>query len=143
MKISELTTQEKSFMLARLMGWRIANLPLPGNVWKRVLVDEKDYDLGLVPYGGGITRVEMELKPTKKLDFYQEANMHLAWRVLSWASDTAADGLDPETANNWIHQIDYLLMDRWRNSTAEEVQTEWLDKVLELAIAAGLVESQP
>lgn len=140
MSIENLTTQEKSVLLAKAMGWTVETMPT-GNYgkrgesyrayWIKPNGDEKADDV--VGYS------EKEAIEAQVTEFYRVQNFNEAWRVLGWASDTAADGLDPETANNWINQIDYLLMDRWRNSTAEEVQAEWLDKVLELSIEAGLI----
>lgn len=66
-------------------------------------------------------------------NLYAPENMALAWQVLNWASDSRNPLSDT--------------IDRWWvvNSPIElppkEAQALWLDKILELAIGAGLVKS--
>lgn len=123
MSIEGLTTQEKSVILAKLTGRYIPKDP-PPHIFSAY---SWYFDDGIAPHG--------------EPDLYDTKHMALAWRVLSWASDTAAgDLLDLDTSSRWISAIDYLLMDRWRNSTAAEIQADWLDRVLKLATEAGLVQ---
>ena len=61
---------------------------------------------------------------------YDPANMALAWRVLNWIG---TQGLDDIMAS-WFQEFGCIHI---QPSLAQRL---WLDKILELAIEAGLVE---
>lgn len=126
MNIEQMTDEEKSVALARLMGLEIDEghrFEMPGDIW------------GGSDYWGWIT------------NFYLPIHMALAWRVLNWAlrneiiyyglvdwlyatSDNIPDGYKT-AGSNWF-SIFFL--------PPAEAQRIWLDKILSLAIEAGLVE---
>lgn len=144
MNIEGLTPRQKSVMLAKMMGWAVEVFPTGNYEWRGE--QYRAYWTG--PNGEELSAdkvgySEQEAAEVQMVNFYSVKNFNKAWQVLGWVSDTAGSGrLGGDTSNQWISAIDYLLMDRWRNSTAEEVQAEWLDKTLSLAIEAGLVELQ-
>jgi hypothetical protein len=106
-------TQRKSAILARLMGWETTADDWV--IWRREGV-------------------------TYHIDLYDEANMATAWRVVEWIA----------TPRNINHPVTKLPIGThfcawWNNEDLwawerDEFQTAVLDKVLELAIAAGLVQ---
>ena len=69
------------------------------------------------------------------VNLYDPANMALAWRVLNWAIGDPSFGHD---VDHWLWNegIGYDLL----NLAHDVAQRAWLDKVLTLAIEAGLVE---
>lgn len=139
MDISQLTTREKGAILARLMGWHVDNLRLEANAWKRVIVDAGGNDLGLKPVGGGVRPVETELRPEMIPDLYQLQNLHLARMVFIWVICTLTmdEKLEAfmDEAEEWLKENAYYLL---YDSTGF---TRGLDRVLKLAITAGLVET--
>ena len=120
MNIDEMSDSEKSVLLARAMGI-VEPGPVTGNEWAVI---------------GPVIRLEV-------LNFYDELNMALAWRVLNWIS-----GEDRETDIHSIKKLPaFLEFDRWWTNkdnflfqlSPADAQRAWLDKVLSLALAAGLV----
>ena len=108
MDISSLTDQEKSVLLAKAMGLEIS----PNGTYFKHLPDwNQEYIWGN--------------------NFYDPANMALAWRSLNWADQQRA--LSDRLADYFIA---YLL---WIEPPAD-AQRLWLDKILELALEAGIVE---
>jgi len=113
MQVDEMSDREKSVMLAKAMGWAVGKFsghtPLFGL--------PSDYGVGVIDWYD---------------DFYDPANMALAWRVLNWATTRMKT---PELYKflHWhIHSLAMI--------GPADAQRLWLDKVLELAIEAGLVE---
>ena len=116
---NELSDQEKSVMLAKAMGvdWRIIPLSEFDDIYadsaETVILDP---DNVLIGYG----------------TLYDPANMALAWRCHLWA---------------WRHVDIYTRYRNWWRHHTEmspmgkpDAQRLWLDKILELAIEAGLIE---
>ena len=68
-------------------------------------------------------------------DLYDPANMALAWRVLNWRFGKAR-----------AYKTIVVEFDKWWDScviwdkSPAAAQRAWLDKILELAIEAGIVE---
>ena len=124
-------TRTKSVMLAKAMGWRSVGEDLGPDQGEFL----KDPDGSL-------------LRSVAAFEYYDPANMALAWRVLNWAFDGFADdGLEVMSAWNrgMIKTLFYLGVGGSGTSTAlrlppAEAQAAWLDKILTLAIEAGLVE---
>ena len=110
MNIEDMTDQEKSVMLARAMGWEV--LPA-GHIFP--------------PEGPG----HVAIHPESSL--YHVNEMALAWRVLNWVDEMEDKGLIT-TFNDWWHKY------HWYAEPPEVAQREWLDKILSLAIEAGIVE---
>ena len=118
------STIEKSAMLMKAMGWH----------------QEEGVERGWIPdiHDAECDEVELpslyELYGEWPIDLYQPVTMALAWRVLNWAYgcptyESGALGLVP-----YGHILGELVF-----NPPAEAQAAWLDKVLELAIAAGLV----
>jgi hypothetical protein len=136
MNIEGLSTQEKSVLLAKAAGWRADNLPLPGGVWKRVIVDENGIDLGLTPLGSGVERKEVEMVFSKQSDLYRPNNMPLAWRIMN------------ELHRPLVSTSMFLSFEKWWECAnppiwwlePADAQAAWLDKILSLAIEAGIVK---
>lgn len=110
-------TQEKSIMLARLMGWQFV---YAGNGVVAVVRDKIFV---------GTTTAYWYSESGPCVDFYEKDNMSLAWKILAFAAD-----LDQRTNTTvfeewWHSQRLYL-------KSPEKAQKLWLDKVLELAIQA-------
>lgn len=120
-----LTTQEKSVLLAKLVDdWEVVERVNYARVCKRGKV--------------GPCLFEMH----KNHNFYTvdgDGNPHLmgwAWRVLNWAFDTLTPPLHAETERRYdaiCEKVEWWL-------PPAEAQAAWLDKILELAIEAGMVQ---
>lgn len=105
----------------------------------RVLCDAQGNDLGLrPPFGGGVAPKEQKLKPTKLFNLYDPANMALAWRVLNWAGMTQFF----EDFSKWANaRMDLTqIVVNGQDLPPDRAQKSWLDKILALAIEAGMVE---
>ena len=104
--------QEKSVMLARAMEWTVT----------ASLTNDRQY-------------ISPPNRPDSEdyiTDLYDPANMALAWRVHLWAHYSAEVNHGYRYRNWCIRDTDTLFN--------ENAQRLWLDKILELAIEAGLVE---
>ena len=127
MTMDNLTPQQKSVMLAKAMGWE---------VWNQHGVMTFRPPEGLDP--------ELFRENTIGIvDLYHPANMALAWRVLNWA-------MSPHHSP-WVFALavgDFELegflyeAELWKIPPAD-AQRLFLDKILELAIEAGIVDPQP
>ena len=129
--IDKLSDQEKSVMLARAMGWE----SFIGEITKQVFV--------ILP-GDKFHRIG---------ELYDPANMALAWRVLNWASLDSNVGIP---FAKWLMKViavqytDNGDLDiirhtpNWAylfNLPPADAQRAWLDKILTLAIEAGMVDT--
>jgi len=116
------STIEKSAMLMKAMGWH----------------QEEGVERGWIPdiHDAECDEVELpslyELYGEWPIDLYQPVTMALAWRVLNWAW-LIDDIIKPFV--DWPGASPGLMFAQ----NPKIVQAAWLDKVLELAIAAGLV----
>ena len=110
--IAALTKQQKSVMLARLAELQIEYEPV-------VLIALAQFH--------STTDIIDDLVP----DLYDPANMELAWRCLLWVSQGHEDWR--AEFQNWFADTAFELMGE------EHAQRIWLDKLLELAISAGLI----
>lgn len=120
MNINELTTREKSAMLATAMGWHRG--------------DDR-YDKFFL-YDGDNERIDAH---SSVPDLYLTLYMPLAWRVLNWANDQLYDMPDDAISAKWLNEIEGL-WDSLYADKATEAQAAWLDKILSLAIEAGMVQ---
>ena len=116
--------QEKSVMLAKAIGWYVTVYD------KRCAISSLGERLGVYDY---------------PLNLYDPANMALAWRVLNWASELDTE-IDDYSYPYVISEAADCLFEReledvkmWCLPPAD-AQRLWLDKILELAIEAGLAE---
>lgn len=125
MDIDELSPRQKSDLLIGLVGWHWEEDCPRG--YAPSLHDENHRDI--LTQEGGLTW-DGELP-----DLYQEANMYLAWRVALWCNLSGTLLPDGKTMGRTFqgYCLDHFL---WGESGA---QGAWLDKALQLAIAAGLV----
>lgn len=80
MNIDEMNDGEKSVMLAKAMGWHVANVPRGVSWYNLYIVDSDGTDVGLRPLGGGIKKGELPMR----LNLYYPANMALAKRTIQW-----------------------------------------------------------
>jgi hypothetical protein len=111
--IDGLSDQEKSVILAKAMEWNL-----------------KTHEVAI---GGYLFRPDDSERWTNNL--YDPANMALAWRVLNWGISDPGFG----------HEVDAWLWDEGLgydipNLPPTDAQRFWLDKILTLAIEAGIVE---
>jgi hypothetical protein len=134
--ISGLSDQEKSVMLARAMGWEFSRHECGEGRWS--WVDENGYQIGGSLHDD-VVKVADDPALSVAPMLYSPARMALAWRVLNWAADRI---VTTRQIHAWWYSGDaqkhskgYLVM-----LSPERAQRAWLDKVLELAIEAGLVE---
>lgn len=133
MNTEGMNDNEKSVMLAKLCGWirpagdcykpglwiiEVPSLPMwsIAHFWKTEPLDLPDFD------------------------FYHPANMELAWRVLDWGlkvkpTDPTGSIHEPSRFHNKLRA--WMPMYLWGNPKAQRL---WLDKILSLAIEAGMVE---
>lgn len=131
MNITELNEQEKSAMLAKVCKWKISYI---GNHNEKLLVSTGAGVAGFDDYQDG--------------NLYDPANMALAWRVLNFVYYCGIDSLlytvdeneaRGDFAQAWLDYWDGDLPHIYELSP-QAAQTAWLDKILELAIEAGMVE---
>lgn len=114
MTIESLTTQQKSVLLARAMGWKLQY----DDFWGRDLWTHAD---------------EVGRRFSEVPDFYAEANERRAWRAINYAARHQATGLDFE--NWWL----YRMGDCFAYELSQVIECA-LDKALEMFIEHGLVE---
>ena len=133
MNIDEMSDQEKSVLLARAMGLEIEpQFAHPHDIFIKI-PSEWDYEWELL-----------------EGDFYT-APMEISWRVLNWASEqmpkeTSPPGMVVHTwagrlhsfwgESHWVGKSKLFI----HSMPPADAQRLWLDKILELAIEAGLVE---
>lgn len=110
MNISELSTSQKSVMLARLVKEDM----LPGKY---------------------MPVMSPEFKP---VNLYDPANMALAWRVLNWAMSYPMP--DDESYQFVAKLNFSLLWGDVMRMPPAEAQAAWLDRILELAVESGMVK---
>ena len=127
--IDKMTDQAKSVMLARIMpGWEFSRQECGEGRWS--WVDENGEQIS-----GSLHDdvVQMSDDPWWLVApmLYSPPRMALAWRVLNWANEA-----DEITSQIWYWWHDRSL---YRHSDAD-AQRAWLDKILELAIEAGLIQ---
>ena len=123
-EIDDLKDHENSVLLAKAIGWKIVNSD-------RIEGLQFVYDIDEVQVH--VTR-DARFLPNDPFNLYAPAHMALAWRVLNWAED-----LDMSTPSlNW-KLFEYPLRTLACESPGD-AQRLWLDKILALAIEAGLVE---
>ena len=121
--------QEKSVLLAEMMGWNVSGK----------IIDQFDKWFVIVQEQGD----DWELSENVEHPFnlYDPANMALAWRVLNWAWGIPDD--DPALVNlelhDWHEQIAWTVT---YDSSPADAQRLWLDRILELAIEAGVIEEE-
>lgn len=108
--IEGLSDREKSVLLAKAMGWEV--------------------------YPGGHIALPADTMRSAILSFYDTANMALAWRVLNWAYECE----HIEDQGRYFVLLDWLDEAHLHIEAPADAQRLWLDKVLTLAIEAGIVE---
>lgn len=146
--MDKLSDKQKSLMLANAMGWKPTPEPEPG-IPMLVMFETGD---GERLYSTSV------LCQTSLEDFwdrympclYYPQNMSLAWRVLNWA--IWGDDLSPsprideyrtiksEIERWWFHPKPGSLAPCYLPPA--DAQRMWLNKILELVIEAGLVDTE-
>ena len=114
--------QEKSVALAKAMGWDIK--PHGRNTLNMVWDIFDDFGSVGIMLG-------------KSWNLYDPANMALAWRVLNWANKSVPFNSGDDIWRQWEGWWDGLDI---KGEYPADAQRLWLDKILELAIEAGIVE---
>ena len=129
-----MTEQEKSVMLARLCGWQVETKPSSF---------APDSTVAFVYNSNGEPIMRDTLTGNESmLDLYRPGYMTLAWKCIEWVTtppktlEMAGAALNARFAYWW--DANHL----WAE-TAADAQRLWLDKILSLAIEAGLVEKEP
>ena len=122
----ELSDQEKSVMLAKLWGWEMEYEPPKYR---------NDYGTAfLMSNGKPLHAVQFRYPAAYPSipNLYDPVNMSLAWLGLNWA-DTNLKGYDALDLYFWWDKGSLLSL------PPEKAQRAWLDKILELAIEAGML----
>lgn len=128
---AEAGQREASVILARLCGWEYFCDGMTSGIWQITpggLGDMLFYDEWQRPQYDGD---DYGIVP---LNLYDPANMALAWRVLNWANATRFGG--GTTLDQWKWWHDFIA--DLRLLRASDAQMAWLDKILQLAIEAGM-----
>lgn len=122
--MDKMTDEEKSVLLARLMGWihPAGDGFLPG-IW-----------MIKTPHPNW-TNNYWKAKPTilPGFNLYDEKYMALAWRILNWAFDTFS--FTREGATVFVGGEGSLF-----RIPPSEAQRKWLDDILSIAIEAGILQ---
>ena len=133
MNISEMSDQEKSVMLARLCGWTLVR-----REWKGALKlgwHNNENELLASPCSVDLSLWGEDLESMTCPNLYYPTNMALAWRVSNFIYSEFFNGEDwCDGYFTWWHEVD------WYKYTPAAAQRAWLDKILELAIEAGMVK---
>ena len=119
-------TREKSVMLVKAMGWEMVEATDQTFEW--IVYDAEGVKIG--------SRLIISLD-TPWPDLYAPENMALAWRVLQWAMSCETFEVCNSFVTWWYREESITLA----MMSPAEAQAAWLDKILELAIEAGLVEA--
>ena len=144
--MNELSDEQKSVMLAKAMGWEPTPVPVPD---VPLLVMFKT-NSGESLYSTSVL-CQMSLDDFWERhmpNLYHPQHMSLAWRVLNWAiwPDDLSPRIDEyrtvkgEIERWWFNPKPGSLAPCYVSPAA--AQRMWLDKILELAIEAGLVTSK-
>lgn len=114
------STQQKSLLLARLMGWRCvyAAESTCAVMQGRTMV--------------GISSAYWYTEDGPYLDFYEVENMALAWRIMTTTVEKDAQ-VRVESQQWWRGQEMYLI------KSPKTTQKLWLDKILQLALEAEMI----
>lgn len=122
MNLTELSDQEKSVALAKAMGQKP----------EKILY--KDYDDTSVT-GAYWDGMSYRAHP----NLYDPANMAMAWRCHLWAIDVDGPWAFAVAAGDFSYEDWLYRFGIWSQTDAQRL---WLDKILELAIEAGLIEEE-
>ncbi len=123
MDVSNLTDQTKSVLLAKALAWSDPVYLTGPQLW---VVYEHSGEIHSSPY---------------RFNLYAPATMALAWRVLNWAVYKPSLNTPQFDENGF--EVESLRFGFFRYEIWGEMpdaQRRWLDKILTLAIEAGLVE---
>ena len=132
--IDNLNDQEKSTLLFEAMGWQMCNTAStnPSKSWR--VHDGQDRIVDYVWFPKDYTD---DSPPV--VDLYSPAHMSLAWRVLG------EEGIRHYLPNDWVWAFEDYLIDEFEcleNLVGHPGAIEMcLDKILSLAIEAGLIEA--
>ncbi len=132
MDISKMSDQEKSVMLAKAMGWGVNR---EGDHGSYDLWIEDILILQRVEYAK-IGMLDSVLLNKHMPSLYAPANMALAWKVAQWGHtlpEYTQWMLEPNRLGTWFN---------FTRMPPAEAQRLWLDKILELAIEAGMIEEE-
>jgi hypothetical protein len=131
MNIDEMTDQEKSVLLARAVGWEFSRHECGEPRWS--WVDENGQQISGSIHDR-VVQVSDDRSSLVSPMLYSPQRMALAWRVLNWAVSDPGFGWEVD-GWLWNDGLGYDLP----NLEPADAQRQWLDKVLELAIEAGLI----
>ncbi len=131
--------QEKSVLLARAMGW-----------WFDYgFADEGKLPMVYSPDFGLICVGQNTFRENYMPDLYLPENMALAWRVAEWAWENLPTDEVGHRTKKYNVYVETSLRSMFRAFWLRTIKPDlgntaqrlWLDKILELAIEAGLVEA--
>ena len=122
---TEARQREASVMLARLRGWRM---------------EETQWGDGFVLTDGQEETIDGELYTDGQMvNLYDPANMALAWRVLNWAfNNLPGDTGQSQNFFDFLNAREYWEQEFLWSMPPAAAQRAWLDKILQLAIEAGM-----
>ena len=126
--IDKMTPEEKSVVLARLCGW------LKTDEYFHSYHPPNGKGMS-VNYTKGYAPEFIFVTDKHYYDLYNVRNFALAWQVLNWAMKSF-DNSTIATLDEWFSFIRVMEM------PPAEAQAAWLDKILELAIEAGMVNDE-
>lgn len=132
MNIDKMSDEQKSVMLAKLCGWSFFEHM---QYYYYLLVDAYDNELAYLPdyYN------EFENDGNGRPNLYDPANMSLAWKCIEWVTAPPKTLKMSEAALNTKFGYWWQGNAMWAE-TAADAQRAWLDKILSLAVEAGMVE---
>ncbi len=116
MRIEELSDEQKTVMLARLCGWKTAQ-------------------------HGNKTWVTCQDEPFSTTNLYQPIFMLLAWRALNWAGANF-NNARPGDWRGAMYGSRHSSISEWVGLSPADAQRAWLDRILSLAIEAGMVADE-
>ena len=132
MDLTKLSDQEKSIMLARALGLKVErnypDSPPEHRLRETYVISGNGFGYECGWWSEGVTLDEA------MLNLYDPSNMALAWRVLNWCHGYFPGHLINPIVKWWQETSELVFL------PPEKAQELWLDRILELAIEAGLVE---
>ena len=120
MRIEELSDEQKTAMLARLCGWGVSTA-LGGTSYESIFIYTQDNE--------------------RCANLYDPANMALAWRVLNWAGAN----FNKARPGDWrgaMYGSRHSAISEWVGLSPADAQRAWLDRILSLAIEAGMAADE-
>lgn len=126
--MTEMSDQEKSNVLGKLCGWSVVEFM---QYYDYRLLDTSDNEIASLP--------DWYQTDGDMPNLYASENMALAWKCIEWVTAPPKTLQMAEAALNTKFGYWWQGNAMWAE-TATDAQRTWLDKILELAVEAGMVE---